>query len=60
MSDAPVSRDPKDDIAAGLMTEQLTDDWGFYIRSAKRLEKFKSRFDEIEFTTACRSASCFV
>jgi spermidine synthase len=48
MSDAPVPREPSHDIAAGLMTEQLTDDWGFYIRSARRLEKFKSRYQEIE------------
>jgi spermidine synthase len=48
MSDAPVRREPSHDIAAGLMTEQLTDDWGFYIRSAQRLEKFKSPYQEIE------------
>jgi len=36
------------DLAPGLMTEQLTDDWGFYIRSARQLEKFRSAFQMVE------------
>src|SRR6185295_14251181 len=36
------------DLAPGLMTEQLTDDWGFYIRSAHRFERFRSAFQAIE------------
>ena len=30
------------------MTEQLTDDWGFYIRSARQLEKFDSPYQAVE------------
>jgi spermidine synthase len=36
------------DLAPGLMTEELTDDWGFYIRSARELEKFRSAYQSIE------------
>ncbi len=36
------------DLAPDLMTEQLTDDWGFYIRSARRLEQFRSAFQAVE------------
>src|SRR5215813_1472867 len=42
--DAEASRDGVSD----LMTEQLTDDWGFYIRSARRLERFRSAFQAVE------------
>ena len=30
------------------LIEELTDDWGFYIRSARQLEKFASAFQAIE------------
>ena len=36
------------DLAPDLMTEQLTEDWGFYIRSARRFEQFRSAFQAIE------------
>ena len=36
------------DLAPDLMTEQLTDDWGFYIRSARRFEQFRSAYQAIE------------
>src|SRR6188474_3992966 len=36
------------DLAPDLMTEQLTDDWGFYIRSSRRLEQFRSAFQAVE------------
>jgi spermidine synthase len=36
------------DLAAGLMTEYLTDDWGFFIRSARSFERFRSPFQEVE------------
>lgn len=36
------------DLAPGVMTEQLTGEWGFYIRSARRLENFKSAYQSIE------------
>jgi spermidine synthase len=36
------------DLAPDLMTEHLTDDWGFYIRSSRRLESFRSDFQSID------------
>jgi spermidine synthase len=36
------------DLAPDVLTEYLTDDWGFFIRSAERLEQFRSRFQDIE------------
>ncbi len=50
MADGQVPADagaPRD-LAPDLMTEQLTDDWGFYIRSARRFEQFRSAFQAIE------------
>jgi spermidine synthase len=41
-----------DAAPAGLpndaLTEQLTPEWGFYIRSARRFEQFRSAFQAIE------------
>ena len=50
MADRPVPADAGalHDLAPDLMTEQLTDDWGFYIRSARRLEQFRSAFQAVE------------
>jgi spermidine synthase len=39
---------PSGDVAPGLMTEYLTDDWGFFIRSARAYEKFRSPFQNVE------------
>ena len=36
------------DLAPDVMTEQLTAEWGFYIRSAHRFEQFRSAFQAIE------------
>jgi len=36
------------DLSPDLMTERLTDEWGFFIRSAERFERFRSRFQEVE------------
>jgi spermidine synthase len=36
------------DLAPGLMTEELTDAWGFYVRSARQHEKFTSAYQAIE------------
>jgi len=36
------------DLAPDLMTEQLTDDWGFYIRSARCIERFQSALQAVE------------
>ena len=45
---SPAGAGAPHDLAPDLMTEQLTDDWGFYIRSARRLEKFRSAFQAVE------------
>jgi len=37
-----------DDSGSGAMTEYLTDDWGFFIRSARRLEQFRSPWQAVE------------
>ena len=48
------SRDRRDDAAggdgpgSGTLTEHLTDEWGFFIRSACRFEQFRSRYQAIE------------
>ena len=39
---------PSGDLAPGVMTEYLTDDWGSFIRSAKRLESFQSPWQSVE------------
>jgi spermidine synthase len=36
------------DLALGVMTEYLTENWGFFIRSAGTLEKVRSPFQHIE------------
>jgi len=39
---------PGGDIAPGAMTEYLTDEWAFFVRSARELERFRSPFQSIE------------
>jgi spermidine synthase len=36
------------DLAPGAMTEYLTDDWGFFIRSTREFEKFRSPYQAVE------------
>jgi spermidine synthase len=36
------------DVAPGLMTERLTDDWGFFVRSARSFESFRSPYQAVE------------
>jgi spermidine synthase len=54
------------DLAPGAMTEYLTDDWGFFIRSARALERFRSPFQSVEvhdttpFGTLFRLDGCFM
>ena len=36
------------DLAPGVMTEYLTDEWGFFIRSSRRYERFRSPYQAIE------------
>jgi spermidine synthase len=40
--------EPQGDVAPGAMTEYLTDDWGFFIRSARELERFRSPYQAVE------------
>ena len=42
------ARPSEGDPAPGAMTEYLTDDWGFFIRSARLIEKFRSAFQDVE------------
>ena len=44
----PANADAAHDLAPDLMTEELTADWGFYIRSARRFEQFRSAYQAIE------------
>jgi spermidine synthase len=36
------------DLVPGAMTEYLTDEWGFFIRSARELERFRSPYQAVE------------
>lgn len=36
------------DLAPGVMTEELTAEWGFYIRSARTYESFQSQYQAVE------------
>ena len=36
------------DVAPGAMTEYLTDEWAFFIRSAREFEKFRSPYQAVE------------
>ena len=38
----------KGDLVPGAMTEYLADDWGFFIRSAREIERFRSPFQAVE------------
>jgi spermidine synthase len=40
--------DPTGDIAPGVLTEHLTDDWAFFVRSARPIEKFHSPFQAVD------------
>ena len=39
---------PAGDIAPGVLTEYLTDDWAFFLKSSRQFEKFKSPHQAIE------------
>ena len=39
---------PVRDIAPGAMTEYLTDDWAFFLKSSRQFEKFTSPYQAIE------------
>jgi len=36
------------DLAPGVMTEYLTDDWGIFVRSSKAIAKFRSAYQDVE------------
>jgi spermidine synthase len=39
---------PAGDLAPGVMTEYLADDWGLFVRSTRTLEAFRSGFQNVE------------
>ena len=36
------------DLAPGVMTEYLTDEWGLFVRSTRTIAKFRSNFQDVE------------
>lgn len=48
MPDRPVDEVPAGYIAPGAMTEFLTDDWGFFVRTARQYERFTSPYQTVE------------
>lgn len=48
MPDRPQDDVPAGYIAPGAMTEFLTDDWGFFIRTARQYERFTSPYQTVE------------
>ena len=36
------------DLAPGVITEYLTDDWGIFVRSSRAIAKFRSAFQDVE------------
>ena len=48
MSATDGARPDAGDLVPGAMTEYLTDDWGFFIRSARELERFRSPYQAVE------------
>ncbi|MFO1281069.1 MAG: polyamine aminopropyltransferase [Burkholderiales bacterium] len=40
--------EPAGDLAPGAMTEYLTDDWGFFVRSTREYERFRSPYQAVE------------
>lgn len=48
MPDRPDGTPPAGYIAPGAMTEFMTDDWGFFVRSARQYERFNSPYQTVE------------
>lgn len=40
--------EPRGELAPGAMTEYLTDDWGFFVRSTREYERFRSPYQSVE------------
>jgi spermidine synthase len=36
------------DIAPGILTEYLTDDWGLFVRSSREIARFRSEYQDVE------------
>ena len=68
MPDRPVdgAPPPPGDVAPGAMTEYLTDDWAFFVRSSRLYEKFRSPYqavevhDSVPFGKLFRLDGCFM
>jgi spermidine synthase len=43
-----ISGKPPGDLAPGLMTEYMTDEWGIFVRSAAALARFRSAYQDVE------------
>jgi len=39
---------PPRDLAPGILTEYMTDEWGVFVRSTARLEAFRSKYQDVE------------
>ncbi len=48
MPEVPRDGESAGDLAPGAMTEYLTDDWAFVVRSTRQIEKFRSPYQAIE------------
>ncbi|MGI8894994.1 MAG: polyamine aminopropyltransferase [Casimicrobiaceae bacterium] len=49
MPDTPLKQPVVErDIAPGVLTEYLTDDWAFFVRSTRAYEKFESSYQAVE------------
>lgn len=40
--------EPEGDLAPGVMTEYLADDWGYFVKSSRAFERFRSPWQAIE------------
>ena len=40
--------DAAGDLATGLLTEYFTDDWGYFVRSSRAFERFRSPYQAVE------------
>ena len=40
--------DAAGDLAPGLLTESFTDDWGYFVRSSRAFERFRSPYQAVE------------
>lgn len=50
---------PPGDVAPGILTEYLTDDWGLFVRSTATLEAFRSSYQDVEVHDSARFGKLF-